>query len=64
LLLAAVQSYVVGAYALHASLGGCGAQELLMALDDAISDTMREWDSIGDWSVDFVSHFSSTCCMQ
>jgi hypothetical protein len=42
LLLPAVQSSVVGAYALHASLGGCGAQELLMALDDAISDTMRE----------------------
>jgi hypothetical protein len=39
----AVQSHVVGVYALHASLGSCGAQHLLAQLDDAISDTMREW---------------------
>lgn len=39
---AAVQSHVVGVYALHSALGGCGAPQLLAQLDDAISDTMRE----------------------
>lgn len=39
----AVQSHVVGVYALHASLGSSGALHLLAQLDDAISDTMREW---------------------
>jgi hypothetical protein len=38
----AVQSHVVGVYALHASLGACGAPQLLAQLDDAVSDTMRE----------------------
>lgn len=43
LLASAVQSHVVGVYALHASLGACGAPQLLAQLDDAVSDTMREW---------------------
>lgn len=37
-----VQSHVVGVYALHASLGACGAPQLLAQLDDAISDTMLQ----------------------
>lgn len=45
-LVSAVQSHVVGVYALHASLGACGAPQLLAHLDDAVSDTMRECGDI------------------
>lgn len=38
----AVQSQVVGLYALHSSMRGCGAPHLLEQLDDAVSDTLRE----------------------
>lgn len=39
----AVQSQVVGVYALHTALGGTEAVQLLSQLDDVMSDTMRRW---------------------
>jgi hypothetical protein len=37
-----VQSQVLGMYVLHSSMGSCGAPQLLVQLDDAISDAMGE----------------------
>ncbi|WIA21710.1 hypothetical protein OEZ85_000876 [Tetradesmus obliquus] len=38
--LEAVQSQVLGMYVLHSSMSSCGAPQLLVQLDDAISDAM------------------------